>query len=322
MSLVDRVYSLNANERAQFNEFFKEFGGYDTLLQELDEFKIKLEGLRFHGTVSTDFAQSLWKLQLSFNRFVAFALHNDPSYSLSTKEKERYQLVFKISDGSTDALSIGFSDGFLNIVSEVAGKMEGWQVLAICVFSLAAYFGHKCYHDYCEKEKFKTERQSEERKHAKLLDTFLPLTKAAAQFGEESYKTILKNVSGLDSADIGCRHFDTNEIYNVKNSKDQLPEPRSEQGKFLIFSINTKGSPFLRLQLQKLNTDEDAFFATLDLTQDSDTDDPVFSQEQIDLLRYSHWQCVPVELVITRILLPSGKTRNATISDIVLPSKK
>lgn len=69
------------------------------------QFKIILEGKKFHGTVSGDLAHSIWKLQVAYYRLVSFALYGDPKAPLSAQEKELYLLNFKIENGSTIATS-------------------------------------------------------------------------------------------------------------------------------------------------------------------------------------------------------------------------
>lgn len=317
MTLSEHINFLLPNERQQFEFFFKNLGIDLAELSTIEEFKIKLEGSRFHGTISADFAQAICKFQTSFYRFVALALHGDPSATLSTKEKERYQLIFKISEGSTDAVSIGLSDTLYQLVSNAVEKMKGWEILATTAVIAVSIVSVKLYSIYKEHQSRQQAQKADTEKYNKLLDVISPLTEAAAKAGDAGRMAIIKSVNNLDRVLIGDHVYETEEITKIKNTKHRIPDPKTETNQYFVFDINTKDAPTLKIQLQKVGPENDIFTATLDMSADEDGES-IFSDEQIEALRRCHWQGTPLKLTISRAILQNGKTRNAVVNDIIL----
>lgn len=328
MTLSEYVELLGRDDRQKLESFLKNLGIDLNEISSIEEFKIKLEGGRFHGTISADFAQAICKLQIAFYRFVALALHGDPLATLSAKEKERYQLIFKISEGSTDAVSIGLSDTLFQLVSNTVEKMEGWEILSATVVIAGAISSVRLYSIYKEHqsrqqtlkadaEKRMAELNADTQRYNKLLDVIRPLTEAAAQASEVGRMAIIKSVNNLERASIGGQVYESEDIIKIKNTKHRIPDPKTETNQYFVFDINTKDAPTLKVQLQKVGPENDIFTATLDMSADEDGD-AIFSDEQIEMLRRCHWQGLPLKLTISRAILQNGKTRNAVVNDIIL----
>jgi hypothetical protein len=80
--------------------------GLARLTGGLLSFHAHIEGENYHASVPAGLARGLWELQEELYRAVAFALYGDESYKRLTEEqKEKFELVFQVSEGSVDLLA-------------------------------------------------------------------------------------------------------------------------------------------------------------------------------------------------------------------------
>lgn len=72
----------------------------------LAAFHAHIDGKNYHTSVPAGLARGLWELQEELYRAVAFALYGEESYKRLTEEqKEKFELVFQVSEGSSDLLA-------------------------------------------------------------------------------------------------------------------------------------------------------------------------------------------------------------------------
>lgn len=251
MLYSEQLSQLTDDEHRKFSEALSEMGLTEETARELLQFKIILEGAKFHGTVSGDLAHALWKVQVSYYRMVAFTLYGDQSAVLSTKEREMFQLDFRIENGSTGVFE-DLSDSFFRLVDRAFDKMEGWQILAAVVAMAAAYSGSKYFAYLKDKKaiesderkhqagldldernhqaelelderKFQAELAVEERKHhddremmRSIISSHKEIFLNAVNAGQEGRRAILKTVSGLDRVVCGDKDYAKEDIDNIR----------------------------------------------------------------------------------------------------------
>ncbi len=213
---------------------------------DLLSLKIVLEGAQFQGTVPSDLAYALWKLQWVYYRMVGQVLHESSTAVLNSEEKETYKLIFKIDQGSTDGKA-DISQSMLDLASKAFDKMESWEILVGLTLLLGAYLGCKWFEhltevkkldlgrDKVELERIKTElegtktelervkteaeiakKESDNQVMHKMLETFKEAFIAAKDAGREGRMAVLKGVSGITSARIGKRSYDQGQIEQIK----------------------------------------------------------------------------------------------------------
>ena len=81
-------------------------GDIARLTGRLLAFHAHIDGENYHTSIPAGLARGLWELQEELYRAVAFALYGDESYKRLTEEqKEKFELVFQVSEGSVDLLA-------------------------------------------------------------------------------------------------------------------------------------------------------------------------------------------------------------------------
>lgn len=229
MLYSEQLSQLTDDEHRKFSEALSEMGLTEETARELLQFKIILEGAKFHGTVSGDLAHALWKVQASYYRMVAFTLYGDQSAVLSTKEREMFQLDFRIENGSTGVFE-DLSDSFFRLVDRAFDKMEGWQILAAVIAMAAAYTGSKYFAYLKDKKAIESDERNhqaeldlDERKHhddremmRSIISSHKEIFLSAVNAGQEGRRAILKTVSGLDRVVCGDKDYAKEDIDNIR----------------------------------------------------------------------------------------------------------
>ncbi len=224
MSYSDLLTSLTVDDRKKFVDALAEIGLTEEKAESLLKFKVILEGTNFHGTITGDLAHALWKLQVAYYRFVAFSLYGDPSATLSAKEKEKFLLVFNGKNGSSEIFE-DLSDSLLKIADRAFDKMEGWQIL-LAIIALAAAYGGAKFLSYLKDKKA---LQIDANKHSEDVSVMKEMIKSHEEIflsawdaGLEGRKAILKNVSGLDRAQIGDKNYSKEDIDSLRKRATRI----------------------------------------------------------------------------------------------------
>ena len=140
MTFTEAFAQLSPDDQCKLEGALTACGLSLTDVEDLLTLRIVLEGKTFDATIPTDFAHSLWKLQLAYYRMVGTILHNSPTAVLSAEEKERYKLVFRIEKGSTDG-SADLWPSLCSLMENALEKMKPWQLLAAVALCAGAYVG-------------------------------------------------------------------------------------------------------------------------------------------------------------------------------------
>ncbi len=271
MGIEELVQKLKEEDLERFNNIFKTLN-----LPSVDElltFKIHLEGTKFQGSLPSDLGFAIWKLQQSYYRFVSLVLYNDPDAQLSTKEKERYLLNFKIEKGSTTAIS-DYGELIPDMIGKVVDKMEPWQIFTLFVLAIAAYAGKNCL-SYL-KGKHEIDADVEKRKHddeliAKTIQKEADLIKNAYEIGVNSRTAILKGVTNISKASIGLKEYSGEEIIKIKTSRRERTQAISNISLMhvAVEYINSENKNNLILVLKEKDT-QASFKANVDFNDEED----------------------------------------------------
>ena len=229
MNFTEKFHQLSKDDQAQLLDALRPYDMDIESIENLLSLRIVLEGKIFDATIPSDFAHSLWKLQLAYYRMIGAVLHNSPSAVLSSEEKEQHKLVFKISKGSTNGTADIWSSS-LNIAEKAFDKMEPWQVLLAVALIAGAYVGGKLFNHLsenariqAEKEKALAQIQTEKEKALaqnetvqKMFDAHKEIFNAAFSAGQEGRIAVIKGVAGIERAQIGEREYDAEKIEQIK----------------------------------------------------------------------------------------------------------
>lgn len=276
---------------------FERWEDFDSYLQSYDALKevkfapglstlrIHIEGDRYDGELPVDLARGLCQLQDQIYSVAAMSIYGDPKHRLTTGEKERFQLSFKVENGSIN-LSEDLNPVFSSIVTEAFSKMTPTQITILLGLIVAGYVGYRMWDSWLshkteiqtksiEAEKDKS-RDQQETERLKVIDRILSrhavdTYKAFSSAGEEAEKIILKSAMGATKVEIGKKEFSEEDILEAQKRAKRKPSSYKEESLLCdILKIDRTDSTKLRLFL--LVDDGRTFWATADLENDIDAD--------------------------------------------------
>jgi hypothetical protein len=204
----------------------------------LASFHAHIDGENYHASVPAGLARGLWELQEELYRAVAFALYGDESFKRLTEEqKEKYELVFQVSEGSSDLLAPlenffkELGEGFKNMDS--AHKMK--TLIAIAVILAVAWGGVTVYQSLAESKQKIAEVEAESKDKQGVRDLVLaqeaakteqfkliadiakrdPVAGRFAKATENGTRAIIKGASDATHIKIGAANFNRDAIVEV-----------------------------------------------------------------------------------------------------------
>lgn len=264
MSFAEAFAQLSPDDQRKLEEALSVCGVSLTDVEDLLTLRIVLEGETFDATIPTDFAHSLWKLQLAYYRMVGTILHNSPTAVLSAEEKERYKLVFRIEKGSTDG-SADLWPSLCSLMENALEKMKPWQLLAAVALCAGAYVGGEWFAYLSEQAKIEADKEVEiariendaekTKLHNETIQEMFQAHRevfdAAYSAGREGRMSILKGVGGLEGARIGAREYDGEKIEQIKRRAARVKtesETRQMQVSVGLIDMRDKNEPHVYLK--------------------------------------------------------------------------
>lgn len=218
MTLTDMLNSLSDDDRERLAASLSQIDFRIEDLESLSVLKVTLEGANFCGTVPSDMALSLWKLQTAYYKMVAQILHGSPSASLSSEEKEKHKLIFKIDKGSTNGIA-SIDGSIIDLASQALDKMGSWQTLLTIILICGTLLGYKWIAHLTEKKRVESEDAKEvERQETirQIFESHKEIFKAALDAGREGRTAIIKGTTGITKAKIGAREYDEQSIEEIR----------------------------------------------------------------------------------------------------------
>ena len=220
---------------------------------ELAKLHAKIEGAAYHGTVPGELARALTELQDEFYRAAAFALHGDDKINrLTAEERECFQLVFAVKEGSSEieaSLESFWSklgDGFIKMKSEHKRTV----LIVIAVVVALSWSGSKLYESHAEIEKAKIEAQADTQREAEQTRQLTLFADLAARIPEaerfdraasDGARAVIKGAKDADSITLNATHFDKVAIdeINQRAAKDKA-EARVFTSQFRIVGLESR----------------------------------------------------------------------------------
>lgn len=190
----------------------------------LANLQLHIEGSNYNASIPADLARGLWEFQEEIYRAVAFALYGvDHVRKLSAEERENFQLVFHVAEGSTwiEATLGKLAEKLGEALTKMDGKDVKRTVIAV-VLILACAYGAVHVIDGSndvKKEEVKNAlelgKEKEKTRQFELFSRYVDSNPTAKRFSkatEDGAKAIIKGASDADLIQIGRVTFDKNEI--------------------------------------------------------------------------------------------------------------
>jgi len=263
-----------------------------SLQGELAKFETVITGEKYHATIPAALARGLWEFQEEMYRAAAFALYGEDNIRRLTDEQKRsFELVFSVSEGSSDIWSsLGeffkkLGEGFTTMDS----KHKGPTLVAIALIIALGWGGTHVVDTWAKakeaeveastkiKEKEIDAARDRDREQARteqfeLIGSIAKQNAAVGRFDkatEEGARSIVKGASDADHIRVGRVTFDRAEIIEVnQRAVRDRAEAKIVTDEFYVVRIEFRHTDTTRVWLASSNYDE---FPALILSDDLPT---------------------------------------------------
>lgn len=261
------------------------------------KFSLYLKGERFEQSLTSSVMKGLVEYQFANYRSIALILKNRAHTGvLSDEQKDRFELIFKISAGSTgaDADGKGIAEGLnSDALTEAVKKMTKGQIFLLILVFLVMSYGGGMYAEHLrgitDVEKIRAEdakhaRQTEaddkkEERHqetinkliesdkhkSKLLERVIERDEKAREIivlQEEAADQILKNTNGAEYVVLQGRKITREKLDELNKQTRRRAQPVFFDAQFLIKSNSPLETGGFNLSLENVDTGE-TFVASL-----------------------------------------------------------
>ncbi|MDM9561400.1 hypothetical protein [Bordetella petrii] len=289
---------------------------------ELASLRIVIQGGNYHSSVPGNFARGIWGFQEELYRAVASALYNvEDLRRLSKFDYERFNLIFNVSEGSSD-LEAPTSSFFAELAKGLADMPDRYKLIAIIAVAVVLTTGYAAVQlggDYFDAQTKQAQVQADlekERERTRQIEALLGQVPTAARFDAATAagaKQIVKSVPDAESAVVGKAYFDRDAIVdiNARAAKEYADTSELKQEFKVIAFKRPEGADIARFTLISAAGE---FPAALDMSADGP-----FTKEQID----HFWSAVQTQSAIfldVQVKMQGNAVKQAWIADIPLPA--
>lgn len=252
---------------------------------ELARLNIVINGERYKGTVPSELARSLWDYQESLYKAVAQVLYgSEDMRKLTSEQRESFELVFRISEGSTDAeakLST-FLERLADGLTNMSDRNKCITLVLIAVVMATGYGASTVIESQAaaklEQIKADTQIASEQEKTRQFQVFAATLAqndeaKRLAQAGDEGTRAIMRGAPDASSLKVGRVRFTSSEIHEVNQRAPKIKsDAKVIQEEFSIFGADTRHNSSTRYTLSRHDGTEFSVTVNHDDFQQADLD--------------------------------------------------
>ncbi|VVP00781.1 hypothetical protein PS862_02834 [Pseudomonas fluorescens] len=265
----------------------RDFGGGLPVFRGWPIFDVKVEGDRYKGTLTPKLMLGLIEFQEQLMRAYTEIRYGSSSLAkLTAAEKAELELIFHITEGSTDGQ--GPLDNALNkIISALPmSKMSGGQVTALLIVAVLCFAGYMVFsgwnHSDLEKAKLASADKTSQTQAAlvsKLADALAssklpPEAVAIKDRAAEGYRAIVIGAPDASSIDIQGEHFNADELDKIRAQEPPI-KTRQERREDVYIEMIKRHPEYLSLTL-RLPGQDYTFPGRVDLSK--------FDQQKINQL--------------------------------------
>lgn len=149
------------NELAEYGQLV--FDGWPTL-------NLYLKGEKFDQSITPTVMKGLIELQKGVYQAYAVAKFHNSHKRLTNEEKDDLEIAVRVNNGSA-ALEINFPDVATKFIEQLAGKMDGNQIVIMVVTVALMYFGKSAYNNFLENRKEVQLKKSSDETQQKTLES-------------------------------------------------------------------------------------------------------------------------------------------------------
>ncbi len=192
------------------------------------KFSAHIDGAQFNATIPGELARGLWEYQEALYRAVTFAIYGvEDIRKLTSDQRIDFQLVFKVSEGSTDiwALLTTFLGKLAEGITSMDSKDKALTIVTVAIIIAVCYGGVALIENQTEVKKDEIKAQiaisseQEKSKQFQIFSDFAKESQIASRFnkaGEEGSKAIVKGSLGAREVNIGKLKFSQDDIDEIK----------------------------------------------------------------------------------------------------------
>lgn len=294
-------------------------------------------GTVFHQTITPSVMRGLIEYQANFYRSLSLLLKDDARVTrLTDAEKESFELVFAVKDGSSDFLA-GAADQ-LQAFGKAVEKMSGRQVLIAVLALLVLYFGSGMVTHYMDmqldEKKIELERarldsaDSDKKQLYEFLDGVIKAdpnrstlnraiksSKKAAEISAHSSDAmdeIIRNDGGAESITVGETKISAQNIQTIKRATRSKSEDIVIIGDYLVTAVESDDEHSFTVRLEGVDDDQVILAELVD---------PLIGSRVQRAIASAEWSHKPIRVHMTARKVGDA-IRDAKITRAFTPKKK
>ncbi|RVG58494.1 hypothetical protein [Sinorhizobium meliloti] len=238
-------------------------------------FHLNYKGSIFKQTLTPSVMSGIVEYQRLLYQVIALVTKGDPKVTrLTDVEKETFELVFKVNEGSTDLLARA-----QEVIDAISGKVFDNMTSAhkmICVLAIALmFFGHLGFQTYLENnlELSKISAQTGRDKQltdiiqqlapsraekAQLLDEAseaVPQVQDIRDKSEEAFEGIVKTAGGVDELSVQGVRVGAETIRTLTQTTRRQAKKVTLRGRFTVSNVDTKVKSGFLIRFDKVGED-------------------------------------------------------------------
>lgn len=285
------------------------------------KFDVKLTGDAFHQSITAATMRGFIEFQNAIYHSIGLIIHNDKRISLfSENEKEQFELVFKVKDGSSEVSADG-KESIVAMAGKLVGSavnnMDGKQTMIAVIVIALSFFGTKSLDFYVEKS-FAGKKETEmtdlikslsasDTKKMEIMERaskLVPNVSDITERRDDAVDSIIKSTSRSDSISIQGKELSADVVGSIRRSSRRKAENTIIDGVYYVVGVDT--------------TDDHSFRVTLEGRDDggetvsAEVEDKIIFANAHKAIQAAQWQRRPLRVRMSARLIGT-EIRNAKI---------
>lgn len=287
---------------------------------ELSQLRIDVDGERYHSSIPGELSRGLWELQEALYKAAAFALTGSEDIRrLSAVQRQQLELVFAVSEGSTDLLANlqGFFDALGEGFKSMSDTHKAVVIVAIAVIVAGYLWGDTLLDGYYDQKGRLLEAQVQQQDEAaenerlRIVRDMIAQHPEVARFDQamdSGARAIARGAQDASSLQIGPQKIDSAQIQYINQRAARVPSTSvTVVESFAVFQADTRSHESTKYMLGRQDGSE---FAVTVLHDTLSADD----QEK---LWTAARQRQRIELEVTITTNKDGVVRSAQVISVL-----
>lgn len=249
----------------------------------------KYTGERFHGTLTPSMMKGMIEIQDGLNRTWASLVHDHgDARHLRDDERSSIEYTAKVEEGSS-LITIDLSTMATQLVSQMAAKMSGTDLVIISLAGLAVWGTRAAYFKYLDTKVRERELDNHLTGTKLMVENTRILANALTHdprlahiqsLADNARHTLIRSAIAADAVELNGEELDRATVASLAQSRRERAHPVQLNGNYFIRMVDTSHPEMIKLKVEDIHSGT-AIYATFM--------DETLEQRHIDLLKHAEW---------------------------------